>query len=301
VYDETYTYRIRAFNNYSGTVYSDYSNEASIILSETEFSVQFTNCGNTGSYGPSQSQVNTAYSGTELEGQVTVSSGIQYWTVPYTTNYTIEVWGASGSIGVGGSGGNGARMKGEFNLQMGDVLNIVVGQEGEYGGASEPGGGGGGSFIYTGNIGGSYLLIAASGGGGGCEEEPWAGYGNGQPGVSNQYGTYYDGTSYGNAGDGGTWGGGGGGGPGAGWYSDGNGENAGTRWNGGNSYADGGFGGGGAGNSSNGGGCGGGFSGGSSYSQKTGGGGGGSYNSGINQYNSSGVNAGHGYVIITKY
>jgi len=34
VFDETYTYRIRAYNDYSGTVYTDYSNEASVTLSE---------------------------------------------------------------------------------------------------------------------------------------------------------------------------------------------------------------------------------------------------------------------------
>jgi len=33
-YGDTITYRVRAYNDYSGTVYTDYSNEASVILSE---------------------------------------------------------------------------------------------------------------------------------------------------------------------------------------------------------------------------------------------------------------------------
>ena len=33
-YDNTYTYRIRAYNNYSGTVFTDFSNETSVTLSE---------------------------------------------------------------------------------------------------------------------------------------------------------------------------------------------------------------------------------------------------------------------------
>ena len=35
VYDETYTYRVRAYNDYSGTVYTNYSNDASVMISET--------------------------------------------------------------------------------------------------------------------------------------------------------------------------------------------------------------------------------------------------------------------------
>ena len=34
VYDETYTYRVRAYNDYSGMIYTEYSNEASVTISE---------------------------------------------------------------------------------------------------------------------------------------------------------------------------------------------------------------------------------------------------------------------------
>jgi len=36
-YGDEITYRVRAYNDYSGTVYTDYSNDASVILSETTF------------------------------------------------------------------------------------------------------------------------------------------------------------------------------------------------------------------------------------------------------------------------
>jgi hypothetical protein len=39
--------------------------------------VTFTNCGASEESGPSQSDCNTSYSGTSLEGDVTLSSGIQ--------------------------------------------------------------------------------------------------------------------------------------------------------------------------------------------------------------------------------
>ncbi|HSW60197.1 MAG TPA: hypothetical protein VLJ60_05325, partial [bacterium] len=43
----------------------------------------FTNCSQTGRTGPSQAQCNTAYSGTLLDGKVTINTqGIQEWTVP---------------------------------------------------------------------------------------------------------------------------------------------------------------------------------------------------------------------------
>lgn len=43
----------------------------------------FTNAGAFGSNGPTQAQVNTAYTGTSLDGLVTVNTpGIQEWTVP---------------------------------------------------------------------------------------------------------------------------------------------------------------------------------------------------------------------------
>ena len=57
----------------------------------------FTNAGQEGNTGPTQNQVNIAYSGTNLDGDVTVNTqGIQEWVVPTTGIYTIIGKGASG-------------------------------------------------------------------------------------------------------------------------------------------------------------------------------------------------------------
>ncbi len=59
----------------------------------------FTTAGSTGRLGPTQTQINTAYSGTTLAGQVTVNTqGIQEWIVPASGNYRFTVRGAAGGI-----------------------------------------------------------------------------------------------------------------------------------------------------------------------------------------------------------
>ena len=115
-----------------------------LVLAQT--TLTFTNAAATGRYGPTQSQVNTAYDGTTLDDAVTINTqGIQEWTVPATGTYTIEVWGAQGGNGQNTTytGGQGARMKGDFTLSAGDVLKILVGQQGSTSAAKAGGGGGG--------------------------------------------------------------------------------------------------------------------------------------------------------------
>ena len=64
---------------FSGTVYS-----------QTVYT--FTNAGATGRTGPTQVQVNAAYSGSSLAGAVTINTqGIQEWTVPVTGNYSTTI------------------------------------------------------------------------------------------------------------------------------------------------------------------------------------------------------------------
>ena len=56
----------------------------------------FTNAGATGRFGPTQAQIDANYSGTSLEGAVTINAthqGIQEWTVPASGTYRIEGWG----------------------------------------------------------------------------------------------------------------------------------------------------------------------------------------------------------------
>lgn len=126
----------------------------------------FTNAGASGRFGPSLANALSAYNTTANTWLTDTSffnatSGIQFWTVPQTGTYRIEVWGARGGSNVGGSityaGGYGARMRGDFTLTRGDVIKILVGQMG----ASSYGGGGGGTFVAT-NA--NVPLIVAGGG-----------------------------------------------------------------------------------------------------------------------------------------
>ncbi len=281
-----------------------------------QITYSFTNAGATGSLGPTQSQINSAYLATNLNGKITSYNGIQSFTVPATGPYKITTNGAQG----GGNGGFGAQMEGEFNLIAGQVLNIVVGQQGINGtGATannNGGGGGGGSFVVLGL---DSLLIVAAGGGGGLMN---AIGGNGLTTTAGQS-TYFGGA--GDNGEGGHSGiTNGDAAGGAGFISDGqnsfnlaqsvceggksflNGATGGQSGTNGIYYGGaGGFGGGGSGwhNSINRCGGGGGYSGGQggtlNSSPASIGGGGGSFNSGNNQVNLAGINPGNGSVEIT--
>jgi len=272
-------------------------------------SYTFTSAGATGTSGPSQAQVNAEYTGTNLQGAVTSSSGIQLWTVPSGGVYSIQAFGAQGGNVGAFTGGLGASAYGEIMLNGGDVLKIVVGQTGVgFGGSA---GGGGGSYValQTGNT----PLVVAGGGSGATSNGP-----NGNPGLATNNG----GAGNSCAGNGGTGGNGGGdaaacnngAGGGGGFFTDGssasswgsqrgygfvNGSAGGTSSSGG---CVGGFGGGAGTHQNNtGGGAGGGYSGGGAPFHGNGysGGGGGSYATGINTSLVSGVNTGNGSVIIT--
>jgi hypothetical protein len=251
------------------------------------------------------------------------------WTVPAgVTSLTIQASGAQGSnADFGAVGGLGANITGEFTVTPGQVLNILVGEQGENDpSVGDGGGGGGGTFVWDANT--NQLLIAAGGGGGAAgfqggfdgaagsaTETPTAGLGagSGAGGVS------------GNGGNGGVDGGGsnntGTGGGGAGWFSDGANGTFGSSpgfggispLNGGqgglqgpqDGAGRGGFGGGGGhGGNDGAGGGGGGYNGGGGGNSWTGslwgsGGGGGSFNGGTNQTNVAGTNGGNGQLMIT--
>lgn len=128
------------------------------VINCQPFSHTFTPCGAQGKNGPSQGQCDATYGA----GFVTVTGGIQYWTVPATGVYEIEVAGADGSHnGTGyGGGGRGAILKARFTLTQGTVLKLLVGQRGKHG--TSAGGGGGGTFVATSA---NVPLIVAGGGG----------------------------------------------------------------------------------------------------------------------------------------
>lgn len=143
-------------------------------------SFTFTNGNSAGQTGPTVANLRALYNTVgntwiNDSNYFTVSSGIQYWTVPYTGTYRIRAKGAQGAPATATGGGLGADMQGDFNLQQGQKLQILVGQSGSppltvgsYGNASP---GGGGTFVVLNS--GSYttvanvdLLLAAGGGGG---------------------------------------------------------------------------------------------------------------------------------------
>ena len=266
--------------------------------------VTFTNCSSSGTSGPSQSNCNTEYSGTELDGFVTVTSGLQYWTAPFSGTYAIEAYGAEGGTSTGESGGTnyagglGSYITGEFNVTAGDTLIIQVGQIGNNSNCGS--GGGGGTFVHN----GSQLLLIAGGGGGGFHCNALGGRlgGNGQAGTSGGNGVCSPqrpsstGGTNGNGGISTSYGTGG-----SGYYSAGTGSCSMSAYPANGGTPNGGFGGGGChytgccGNS----GAGGGYSGGSvGSSDGCAGGGGGSYNIGSNPTNLSGINSSYGFVVI---
>ncbi len=279
----------------------------------------FTNCAQTGRTGPSQSQCNSSYG----PGVVNVSSGIQEWTVPASGTYRIQAAGAEGGRGKTNSTssyssstpGRGAVIQGDFSLNAGQVIRILVGQKGQEQTINNQlgGGGGGGSYVVTNT---NNILVIAGGGGGSGRYNGDNGSG-GQTGPSGTNGLGANGAAGGTNGNGGSNSGCGyEGGGGAGYSGNGSnpaGTNAQSYLNGGNgatwcncwsSGNEGGFGGGG-GTGPHGGGGGGGYSGGGGGGDincggNGGGGGGGSLNNGTNQSNTSNTHTGHGQVTITR-
>ena len=244
------------------------------------------------------------------------SGSYQTFKAPATGTYTIETWGAQGSNNTNTvyQGGKGAYIKGDVTLNVGDTLQILVGQQGQQSVSNNFGGngGGGGSFVGKGASYASATVVMVAGGGGGAGgNSTYAGNGYDAVTTNNGGGGMVDGTitGGGTSGNGGavqSYGAGGGGYTGNGIGSANvdygrsfiNGGAGGSfdSWGGG----DGGFGGGGAGGLTAGGG--GGYSGGGAsgtWSATPPGGGGGSYNSGTNQTNTAGVNTGNGKVIIS--
>lgn len=279
----------------------------------------FTSAGVSGPTGPSQTQINTAYASTNLNGSVTVTGGIQSFTVPLTGPYRITAVGGRG----GYDGGFGASITGEFTLTAGTVLRVLVGQAGtQLGNGSFIAGGGGGGTYVTDNA--NVPFVVAGGGGG--QGDGYAGGATNSTitGLSAALTTTGYAFPFPTGGTNGGTGGNGGicapslpAGSGAGIY--GNGSvcssnlaalsftNGGTGGYGTTSGSgDGGFGGGGGGYSSgvgNRGGGGGGYSGGGggtavASEPQAPGGGGGSFNAGVNQVNAVSTSTGNGRVVL---
>ena len=137
----------------------------SLFSFSSAFKAIFTNLNATGRYGPTT--LGSHYTGQDHDGQVTLSSGIQQWTVPYTGDYRIEAVGAAGGYDGANNNpqyrGRGTRMIGTFRLKEDEVIQILVGQEGGINKMDLSSGGGGGTFLVEGT---NTPLIIAGGGGG---------------------------------------------------------------------------------------------------------------------------------------
>ena len=96
---------------------------ALMLAPAAAWSYTFTTCGATGPNGPAQGACDTAYTSTDLDGDVTVTGGIQSWTVPVTGTYSITATGAQGAAGEASVvGGLGTEISGEFELTAGTTL-----------------------------------------------------------------------------------------------------------------------------------------------------------------------------------
>ena len=161
---------------------------------EKAFKFRFTTLDGKEETGPTST---SGYAGTSLDGKVTLSHGIQIWSVPVTGRYIIEASGASGANGTDFNqsewriGGLGAKMEGTFTLAKGAKLKILIGQEGHRTAdfSDRPGGGGGGTFVTL--LDDTPLIIAGGGGGGGT---PRMQYEDGDPGQATENGTRCGGT-----------------------------------------------------------------------------------------------------------
>ena len=156
----------------------------------------FTNCSATGKNGPTQSNCNTAYASTDLNGEVSVSNGIQSWIVPANATYTIVAYGAQGG---GPQGGLGAKISGQFILSAGEVIKILVGQQGEKEDTYDRNAsGGGGTFVTKSPHNDNNSILVIAGGGAGAFVDPGNQNHHGQTGTSGADG--YIGTNGGTGG-----------------------------------------------------------------------------------------------------
>ena len=126
-------------------------------------------------------QVNSSYSGsTKYPDTLAVNDILQFnptstgrsgtimtWTVPLSGKYKFTVAGAEGGKGTGysASPGKGIIIEGTVDLKQGEIVRVLVGQQG--GAHSNGGGGGGGSCTAVGSsLSSSKSLVIAGGGGG---------------------------------------------------------------------------------------------------------------------------------------
>lgn len=161
----------------------------------------FSTCGKRGPSGPTERECNITYKDSPTRVRVKLKhlmEGIQIWIVPQTNIYTIFAGGASGGQGLNNQGkSRGAIVRASFNWTAGEVIYILVGQEGASACSfltdncqtgfrqirsisdlqklktKKSGGGGGGGATYmfqTKNNGKDYIPLMVAAGGGGLSD-----------------------------------------------------------------------------------------------------------------------------------
>jgi hypothetical protein len=146
-------------------------------------SASFTPGGTTGRDGPSLAAARSGLTGSGTDAWksntsfLSVVDGIQYWTVPRTANYVIEAWGAQGGTSGSQRGGFGAKIQGTFALTEGEIIRILVGQQGSTGAHTQDGNpvsaGGGGTYVMKAPYNNTGAILVIAGGGGGAAQNSW--------------------------------------------------------------------------------------------------------------------------------
>ncbi|PFX14452.1 hypothetical protein AWC38_SpisGene21384 [Stylophora pistillata] len=155
---------------------------------EKSFKAVFTNLNASGRFGPTR--LGSHYTGKDHDGQVTLSRGIQNWTVHHTGDYRIEAIGAAGGYDLHANNiqhqGRGARMIGTFSLNKGGGGGgfYSTGRSGKNFAGTEGEGGEGGKGLIQGGVGGRARHNDVDGGFGGGGGACGGGKGGGGGGYS---------------------------------------------------------------------------------------------------------------------
>lgn len=116
--------------------------------------------------GPSSISGLYSSASAQVKDNVEVDEGVQIWKIPKKGTYRITARGAQGGTGPrSGSGGKGAVIEADFDLDENDRLHMLIGLEGRRNDAMV--GGGGGTFVYTSRDDNGLLIVAGGGGGNG--------------------------------------------------------------------------------------------------------------------------------------
>ncbi|XP_072479972.1 leukocyte tyrosine kinase receptor isoform X2 [Notamacropus eugenii] len=147
---------------------------------------QFSTCGASGRRGPTQAQCDGAYEGGNVA--VTVGAegslrGVQLWKVPALDRYLISAYGAAGGKGAKNhnSRAHGVFVSSVFTLRQGELLYILVGQQG---GDACPGGSPESQDVCLGTSSAAEEEEKAAGAPGFLGPRRWAGGGGGGGGAS---------------------------------------------------------------------------------------------------------------------